>query len=147
MISEDEIMQGRIDQITGLIKAAVPEADPSLHGDPWAGFGSATWAPARDANADYSAWGEWEVWEHCRIGKLDTMTVGAIPTGAWVAWDTVTNTCQVGNRGDMPSKLQAELMAAINNKGKPTRVIYKDGTFEASSVDTEEAQRWAQRQL
>lgn len=146
-VSDDEILQGRIDQITALVKAAVPDADPNLYGDPWSGFGGATWAPARDANTDYSRWGTWEVWEQSRIGKIDPMTIGPIATGAWVAWDTVTNTCHVGNRKDMPSKRQAELMAAINNGDKPTRVVYKDGAAEASEIDSGEALRWAQRQL
>jgi hypothetical protein len=147
MMSDDEIMQGRIDHIAALVKAAVPDADKSLYGDPWSGFGSATWAPARDPSTDYSRWGTWEVWEHCRIGPVGPGLIGPMATGAWVAWDTVTNTCQVGGRGDMPSKRQAELMAAAHNAGKPTRVVYRDGSAEASTIDTEEARRWAQKQL
>jgi hypothetical protein len=147
MISDDEIMQSRIDDIAARIKAVVPNADPSLYGDPWSGFGGATWAPARDAKTDYSQWGTWEVWEQCRIGRVSEMAVGPIATGAWVAWDTTTNTLHAGTRGDLPSKRQAELMAAMGNAGKPTRVVYKDGSFEPSTVDNEEARRWAQRQL
>jgi hypothetical protein len=145
-MSDEENMQSRIDEIAGLIKAAVPNADKSLYGDPWSGFGSATWAPARDKNTDYSQWGRWEVWEHCRIGRIDEMTVGPIPTGTWVAWDSKANLCQVGNRDDMPSKRQAELMAAMSNKGRPTRIVHKDGSVESSAIETVEAQHWAARQ-
>lgn len=139
----DETIASAIAEVERKILAAVPGAE--VTGNPFEGYATATWAPARDANTDYSGWGTWEVWEHCKIGRLDEMTIGPIATGAWVAWNSRTRESQVGNRGDLPSRTQAEMMAVLNNREKPTRVVHADGTTFASTIEFGEAKSWVDR--
>jgi hypothetical protein len=130
------LTDAQVREFHGDVQAEIRKWDPmAATGHPMESLGGATWAPARDAATDYSRWGDWEAWEHCRIGQTERATVGPIPTGAWVAWNAVTKETLLGNRTDMPSRIQAETVATLFNKGMPTRIVFRDGTAEASAVD------------
>jgi len=98
--------------------------------------GSASWAPVRDPNGDWSEWGAWEVWEECAIGRVnDGKAIGAVPTGGWLSWNSAVPDQILG----VPAKAtnarkKAEMMAVIQNGGKRTRVVMANGEASASEL-------------
>ncbi len=95
--------------------------------------GGATWAPVRGAG-DWSAWGEWEVWEECAIGPVnDGAAVGAIRTGGWIIWHAPSGQTFGFPKSDTAQK-KAEMMGVVQNAGRPTRVVLMNGDASASPM-------------
>lgn len=111
------------------IRGAQPAAE--LTGHPMESLGSATWGPVRGAG-DFSQWGDWEAWEQMRIGRVGPDAIGPLPTGSWMVWNAITGQ-EFGYPPGEKSQKKAEMFATLNNEGKPTRVVFKDGTFVAST--------------
>lgn len=97
--------------------------------------GSATWAPVRGAG-DFSAWGDWEVWEECAIGPMNNGTaVGAIPTGGWLSWHAPSGQTFGIPADKTNARLKAEMMSVVQNAGRRTRVVLANGDASASELD------------
>lgn len=125
-----ERLQAAVNTVKAKILADVPTAGDALAGGLFDAYGSVAWTPSRPAGVDFSAWGNWEVWEHQRpnAGRLE-------PTGDWVAWDSVSGQ-QIGfsDKAVMTAKHQAEMMALMMNDGRRTRVVPASGGFSASRL-------------
>jgi hypothetical protein len=100
--------------------------------------GGATWAPVREVGRDYSAWGSWEVWPECTVGVLPSGAVGAIHTGAFMAWEAHS-----GQQMCFRSQKEAEMFAvlqngpAVDSVPAATRVVALDGAESRSRFDYE----------
>lgn len=101
--------------------------------------GGGTWWPLRSADFDESVWGDWEAWEFCVFQEHPVDgAVGARPTGEWMLWNAKT-----GQNIVFQSRKSAEMMAVRQNERRPTRVVSRDGSFEASTLDFDEVKRIA----
>lgn len=97
--------------------------------------GSASWAPVR-AEGDWSAWGAWEAWEECSIERVNNGTaVGPVPTGGWIVWHAPSGQQFGFPRAATNGRKKAEMMAVVQNGGKPTRVVTASGDAVASSLE------------
>lgn len=83
---------------------------------------------------DAERWGRWECWRDCKEGILENGTVGLVPTGDWIAWDSLSGTT-IG----FPQCTSAEQLCALQNDSKPTRVV--------DPFVGESASRWTQEQV
>lgn len=126
------VAKTEIDQVAALIKSRVPDAGSDVLGGPLDAYGSSVWKPTRAASLDYSAWGPWEVWEHCAIDASGPVDKGPKPTGDWVAWDSRTDS--VTGFPIPNAMIKAEMMAVLQNEGKPTRIVAADGSFRESRM-------------
>jgi len=132
-IEEARRVQAGIDQVAAKIKAAVPSAGAGECGGLFDAYGSVEWKPSRPAGIDFSAWGDWEAWEHQRpmLGEL-------VPSGDWVAWNSASGSPgqQIGfsDKEALSARQQAEMMAVICNAGAKTRVVAASGSFSASAL-------------
>jgi len=98
--------------------------------------GGATWAPVRDPNGDWSAWGDWECWEECSIERVNGgAAVGPVPTGVWLTWHAPSKQVFGTPPGTTNARKKAEMMAVIQNAGKRTRVVPAGGDASASELD------------
>lgn len=104
--------------------------------------GSGSWHPVRAADFDAAAWGQWEAWEHCKVGPLPSGSVGAIPTGDWIAINFADG-FHLGFR----TRGEAEMMAVLQNQNAPTRVVSKDGTSETSALNFDEIHDRVEQQM
>jgi len=96
-------------------------------------YGSATWAPVR-GSGDWSEWGDWEAWEECEIGQVTPTAIGAKPTGGWIVWHAPSGQ-QFGFARDATNgRVKAEMLAVVQNGGKPTRVVLANGDAAASEL-------------
>ena len=131
-----------IDRVAALIKARVPDAGPGLAGGALDAYGSSRWTPARSPSLNYSAWGPWEAWAHCEVDNESVVPAvhpvgrAAWPTGDWVAWDSSTGQT-LGFPAGQNALRKAEMMAVLQNEGKPTRIVFADGSFRESRLDYE----------
>jgi hypothetical protein len=95
--------------------------------------GMASWAPVRGAG-DWSDWGDWEVWEECEIGQVTPEAIGAKPTGGWLIWHAPSGQQFGFARTATDARKKAEMMAVVQNAGKPTRVVLANGDAAASEL-------------
>lgn len=128
--------------VEGLIRARIPDAGPDVVGGLMDAYGSSVWAPTRSPSIDYSAWGDWEAWEHCAIDQKSIIPAsnpvapGPVPTGDWVAVNMKNPAQQIGYPS--PNAVtKAEMFAVMRNEGKPTRVVSSNGSFRESALDYE----------
>lgn len=99
-------------------------------------YGSATWAPVRPADFDEKAWGAWEAWEHLEIAELSDNTVGARPTGDWVAWHAPSG--QMMGFPAPNARTKAEMFCVMQNENAPTRIVPFKAEPETSLMDFDE---------
>lgn len=80
------------------------------------GKGGASWAPFVDPTFDYSGFGPWEAWQYLKCGELPDGSVGAYPTGDWIAWNRETG-MQMGftDKALMTAREQARTLCQIEN--------------------------------
>lgn len=79
--------------------------------------GNVLFTPTRDPAAQQS-WGRWECWRNCTEGALENGTVGLVPTGDWIAWDS-----ESGRVFGFPKQESAEQLCVLQNGDSPTRVM------------------------
>lgn len=125
-----------VEFVSTLILRDKPDATGDEIGGMFDAYGAASWNPQRAAGVNWSAWGRWEAWEHCKYegGRV-------VATGDWVAWDTASGQ-QIGfsDKSRYSARRQAQMLAVYHNgAGAVTRVVSVLG-FGASSLKFSEVQ-------
>jgi hypothetical protein len=131
-LSPEEVarLQAGVEQVRQNILEAMPAAGGAECGGLFDAYGSVQFTPVRDPLLDYSAWGDWEAWEHQKPEGAQL-----VPSGDWVAWHAPS-----GQMIGFPSpnaRMKAEGCALLWNEGAPTRVVPAAGGFQRSYLNYE----------